>query len=72
MHGLAIEYQGMIKFVYLDVDDPLNNDIIAYLNTTYYVPELYIVDAAGNVLWTNIGSITEYELRQVLDSYSGR
>ena len=72
MHGFAQEYQGTINFVYLDVDNPQNNDLMAYLNTSEYVPELYIVDETGNVLWSNIGTLTEYELRQVLETYVSR
>jgi hypothetical protein len=71
VHGLSSEFQGRINFVYLDVDDPRNNDTFTYLHTSYYIPELFIIDGEGSVLWMNIGSMTANELRQILDSFAG-
>ncbi len=65
-----MEFQGSVNFIYLDVDDPENYDAIVYLNTSDYVPELYILDASGQVLWSNIGTMTESELRTILASYT--
>ena len=68
VHGLEAEYFGKIKFSYLDADDP---DTDAFQRTLgfYYQPELYLLDADGNVLQKFVGFTTEEQLRSTFDQY---
>jgi len=49
VHGLEAEYYGRVKFAYLDADDP-RTDALQRALGFYYQPELYLLDADGNVL----------------------
>ena len=49
VHGLEAEYGDRINFVYLDVDDPANRDLLKKLGRRSQ-PEFYLVDGAGTVL----------------------
>ncbi len=68
VHGLEAEYFGKVKFTYLDADDP---DTDAFQRTLgfYYQPELYLLDADGNVLKKFIGNVSEDELKSVFAQY---
>ena len=68
VHGLEVEYFGKVKFSYLDADDP---DTDAFQRTLgfYYQPELYLLDADGNVLQKFVGFTTEEQLRSVFNQY---
>jgi hypothetical protein len=62
VHGLEAQYSGRIKFTYLDADDPLTQDFQRTLGF-YYQPEVYLLDAEGNVLqkWVGFTSQEEFE-----------
>jgi hypothetical protein len=49
VHGLEEKYGDRVKFVYLDIDDPLNNAIKRKLSVGW-PPVFYFVDGNGNVL----------------------
>ena len=68
VHGLEAEYFGKVKFTYLDADDP---DTDAFQRTLgfYYQPEIYILDANGNVLKKFIGNVSEDELKNEFAQY---
>jgi len=67
VHGLEAEYYGKIKFTYLDVDDPANEDFKSQLG--YRVqPHLFLLDAEGNIIQQWLGSITADELRASFDT----
>ena len=68
VHGLEAEYFGKVKFTYLDADDP---DTDAFQRTLgfYYQPELYLLDADGNVLKKFIGNVSEDELKSAFAQY---
>ena len=68
VHGLEAEYFGKVKFTYLDADDP---DTDAFQRTLgfYYQPELYLLDANGNVLKKFIGNVSEDELKSAFAQY---
>jgi len=38
VHGLEAEYSERINFVYLDIDDPANSDLLSFLGypTTFF------------------------------------
>ena len=68
VHGLEAKYSGKIKFSYLDADDPLTHDFQRTLGF-YYQPELYLLDANGNVLQKWVGFTTQEELEAVFAQY---
>ena len=61
VHGLEVEYYGKVKFSYLDADDP-NTDTFQRTLGFQYQPELYLLDANGNVLKKFIGSTSQEDL----------
>ncbi len=54
VHGLEAKYFGRIQFSYLDADDPQTLEFQRELGFRYQ-PELYLLDADGNVLKKMIG-----------------
>jgi hypothetical protein len=68
VHGLEAEYFGKIKFTYLDADDPLTHDFQRALGF-YYQPEVYLLDAEGNVLQKWVGYTTQEEFEGVFVQY---
>lgn len=62
VHGLEAEYFGRIKFTFLDADDARTDEFQRALGFQYQ-PELYLLDANGNVLKKFIGFAAEDELR---------
>lgn len=68
VHGLEAEYFGRIKFVYLDADDPRTDDFQRALGF-YYQPEVYLLDAEGNVLQKWIGFTSEADFEEVFAQY---
>ena len=68
VHGLEAEYFGKVKFSYLDADDP-STDVFQRTLGFYYQPELYLLDANGNVLKKFVGFTTEEQLRSTFDQY---
>ena len=68
VHGLEAEYFGKIKFAYLDADDPQTFDIQKTLGF-YYQPEVYLLDANGNVLKKWVGFTSEEEFRSEFAKY---
>ena len=68
VHGLEAKYFGKIKFSYLDADDPNTGDFQRTLGF-YYQPELYLLDANGNVLEKWVGFTSEEELDTAFGQY---
>ena len=68
VHGLEAEYFGRVKFSYLDADDP-NTDAFQRTLGFYYQPELYLLDADGNVLQKFVGFTAEEQLRSAFNQY---
>ena len=66
MHGLEVEYYGKVKFTYLDIDNPANDDFKRELG--YRVqPNLFLLDAEGNIIQQWLGAVTADELRDAFD-----
>jgi hypothetical protein len=61
VHGLEAEYFGKIKFSFLDADDP-KTDAFQQTLGFQYQPELYLLDANGNVLKKFIGFTSQEDL----------
>jgi hypothetical protein len=68
VHGLEATYFGRIKFAYLDADDPLTDDFKRELGF-YYQPEVYLLDAEGNVLQKWVGFTSQEEFESVFAQY---
>ena len=68
VHGLEAEYSGKVKFIFLDADNPKTDTFQRTLGFQYQ-PEFYLLDADGNVLKKLVGSISEEEFRNILNSY---
>ena len=65
MHGLEDEYAAKIDFVYLDIDDPTSEPAKRQLG--YRVqPDLYLIDANGNIVQRWIGFVEAKEIEQAL------
>ena len=60
MHGLEVEYYDKINFVYLDIDDPANDDFKKELKFRYQ-PQLFLLDGNGEILYQWIGPIPREE-----------
>ena len=68
VHGLEAKYFGKIKFSYLDADDPQTHDLQQALGF-YYQPEVYLLDANGNVLQKWVGFTSEEEFEALFAQY---
>ena len=68
VHGLEAKYFGRIQFTYLDADDLRTSDFQRTLGF-YYQPEVYLLDANGNVLQKWVGYTSETEFEAVFAQY---
>ena len=68
VHGLEAKYFGKIRFTYLDADDPRTDDFQRTLGF-YYQPEVYLLDADGNVLKKWVGYVSEQEFEDAFAQY---
>jgi len=68
VHGLEAKYFGKIKFSYLDADDPQTHDFQQTLGFRYQ-PELYLLDASGQVLKKWVGYTEQEDLETVFAKY---
>ena len=68
VHGLEAKYFGRIKFTYLDADDSRTFDFQRELGFVYQ-PEVYLLDAQGNVLKKWIGLTREEQFEEAFAQY---
>lgn len=68
VHGLEAQYFGKIKFSYLDADDSQTDDFQRTLGF-YYQPELYLLEANGEVLQKWVGFTSQEELETAFAQY---
>jgi thioredoxin-like negative regulator of GroEL len=68
VHGLEAEYWGRIDFVYLDVDDPANRNVMRQYGFTSQ-PLFVLIAPDGTEIQRWFGYINEEELRQAFDVY---
>ena len=68
VHGLEATYFGRIQFTYLDADDPLTDDFQRTLGF-YYQPEVYLLDAQGNVLQKWVGYTSQEDFEEAFAQY---
>jgi hypothetical protein len=62
VHGLEAEYEGKIKFAYLDIDDQRTGDTKRSLGFTYQ-PEFYLLNGQGQVIKKWIGRVSADDFR---------
>ncbi len=67
MHGLERDWQGKVKFVYLDIDDPRTDDFKRQLGYQYQ-PHLVLLDAQGHILQQWVGYVTAEQLTAAFQS----
>lgn len=67
VHGLESEYYGRINFVYLDIDDPANGDLLSFLGYRYQ-PHFFLVDGEGTVLIQWLGPVSAADFKIAFDS----
>ena len=68
VHGLEAKYFGQIKFAFLDADDARTNGFQRALGFNYQ-PELYLLDANGNVLKKWVGYTSQEDLEAIFAQY---
>jgi thioredoxin-related protein len=67
VHRLESTYNNRITFVYLDIDDPRNDDLKRMLN--YRVqPHFILLDAEGNITQQWFGVVPESEFVSAFES----
>jgi hypothetical protein len=66
VHGLEAKYFGRIKFSFFDADDP--NTFQRKLGFRYQ-PELYLLDANGNILRKMVGYQSGQDLEAVFAEF---
>ena len=65
VHGLEVEFYGEVEFVYLDIDDPMTEELKRALGFRYQ-PRLFLVDGNGTILEQWVGGTSEDVLRAAL------
>ena len=68
VHGLEAEYTDRLNFIYLDLDDGANTDILSFLGFKYQ-PHFFLVDGQGNVLQQWLGPVSAEDFRSAFDTY---
>ncbi len=69
VHALEVEYYPDVEFVYLDIDDPANDEFKRELGYRYQ-PHFFLLDGEGNVIEQWVGIVEESALRSALDDIS--
>ncbi len=69
VHGLEPEYYNSINFVYLDIDDPANADLLSFLGYRYQ-PHFFLIDGDGTVLQQWLGVVPAEDFRTALDNHA--
>ncbi len=67
VHGLEAEYSENINFVYLDIDDPENADLLRFLGYRYQ-PHFFLIDRDGTIVNQWLGPVTAADFRSAFDS----
>ena len=70
VHGLEDRYGDRMAFSYLDIDDPATADFRSTLGFRYQ-PELYLLDANGQLIKKWVGPVQEQELIEAFEAAIG-
>ncbi len=65
MHGLEADYGDRMNFVYLDIDDEANAQFKQALEFRYQ-PQIFILDANGNILAQFVGYVSAETLKDAI------
>jgi thiol:disulfide interchange protein len=68
VHGLEGEYWGQIDFVYLDIDDPANRELMqryGFIGQPLFV----LIAPDGTEVQRWLGRVGEDEFREAFDAY---
>ena len=68
VHGLETEYFSQLPFVYLDIDDPANEDTLSYLDFRYQ-PQFFLIDGEGKVLQQWLGPVKAEDFRSAFNTH---
>ena len=68
VHGLEAEYADRMNFVFLDVDDKANSDILSFLGFVSQ-PQFFLVDGQGNILQQWVGPVSTEDFKSAFDTY---
>ena len=71
VHGLQQEYLGKIDFIYLDIDDPKNQDMMHQLTFTGLRPTIVFLSPSGQEKSRLVGQQTEDVLRAQIENLLG-
>ena len=69
VHGLEVDYFGLINFIYLDIDDPDNSKFMKELGFRYQ-PQFVLIDGEGNILQQWLGPVSADDFRDTFDLYT--
>lgn len=67
VHGLESEFAGQINFVYLDIDDPGNEQFLKDLGFLYQ-PHFLLLDGQGNIIQQWLGPVAEEQFREAFST----
>ena len=67
VHGLEAEYHDKIKFSFLDIDDPANEEFKSALGFRGQ-PQFFLLDENGEIVQQWIGSVTADGFRTAFDA----
>jgi hypothetical protein len=70
VHGLEAQYSDRMNFVYLDIDDPDNDQFKEALDYRYQ-PHLFLLDEDGKVLKQWLGRASGEELESAFKAALG-
>ena len=65
MDGIEREFEGRLKVIHLNIQDPVGQELGKSFNFQY-TPTFILFDADGEELWRTIGAIDPSEVRQSL------
>lgn len=68
VHGLEATYFGRIKFTYLEISNPQNEQFRNTLGFQYR-PSFYLLDGGGNILHKWVGYQTQEQFEEVFAQY---
>ena len=67
VHGLEAEYYNQVKFTFLDIDDPANDEFKRTLGFRVQ-PQFFLLDSNGNILQQWAGSVSVDDFRAAFDA----
>jgi hypothetical protein len=67
VHGLESEYSQRVKFVYLDITDPANNDFLKSVGFRG-TPHFFLLNGSGEVIQQWVGTISADNIRTSFDN----